>query len=37
MPRLGLGIAGGVLAIWATFVLISKPRRVRSSPGGAPA
>ena len=25
MPQLGLGIAGGVLAAWATFVLVSRP------------
>ena len=25
MPRLGLGIAAGVLAAWATFVLLSRP------------
>ena len=25
MPQLGLGIAAGVLGIWATFVLISRP------------
>ena len=34
MPQLGLGIAGGVLAAWATFVLISRPRR---TPSRAPA
>ena len=27
MPRLGLGIAAGVLGIWATFVLLTRPRR----------
>jgi MFS family permease len=27
VPQLGLGIAGGVLAAWATFVLVSRPRR----------
>lgn len=26
MPQLGIGIAAGVLALWATFVLVSKPR-----------
>ena len=31
MPQLGLGIAAGVLGIWATFVLISRP------PGRSPA
>ena len=25
MPQLGLGIAGGVLAAWATYVLVSRP------------
>jgi len=25
MPQLGLGIAGGLLAAWATFVLVSRP------------
>ena len=35
MPRLGLGIAGAVLALWAAFVLLSRPRRIGSSPGGA--
>jgi MFS family permease len=32
MPRLGLGIAAGVLAVWATFVLISHPRRRPAPP-----
>ena len=27
MPRLGLGIAAGVLGAWATFVLLTRPRR----------
>ena len=35
MPRLGLGIAGAVLALWAAFVLLSRPRKIGSSPGGA--
>jgi len=35
MPRLGLGIAGAVLALWAAFVLLGRPRRIGSSPGGA--
>jgi hypothetical protein len=35
MPRLGLGVACGVLAAWATFVLVTRPARVRTSPGGA--
>ena len=35
MPRLGLGIAAGVLMAWATYVLISRPGRVGSSPGAA--
>ena len=35
MPRLGLGIAAGVLAAWAAYVLLSRPGRVGSSPGGA--
>jgi hypothetical protein len=26
MPQLGIGIAAGVLALWASFVLASKPR-----------
>ncbi len=26
VPQLGLGIAGGVLAVWATFVLHTRPR-----------
>lgn len=34
MPQLGLGIAGGLLAVWATFVLISRPRpRPSRAPG----
>jgi len=32
MPQLGLGIAAGVLAIWATFVLISRPARSAAAP-----
>ncbi len=35
MPRLGLGIAGAVLGLWAAFVLVSRPPRMGSSPGGA--
>jgi hypothetical protein len=35
MPRLGLGIAAGVLAVWATYVLLTRPPRIGSSPGGA--
>ncbi len=35
IPQLGLGIAGGVLALWAAFVLLGRPRRIGSSPGGA--
>lgn len=27
MPRLGLGVAAGVLGLWATFVLLTRPRR----------
>ncbi len=27
MPQLGIGIAAGVLGAWATFVLLSRPRR----------
>ena len=27
MPQLGLGIAAGVLGVWATFVLLSRPGR----------
>ncbi len=34
MPRLGLGIACGLLGAWAVFVLVSRPRRVETSPGG---
>lgn len=32
MPQLGLGIAAGVLAAWATFVLLSSPARARRDP-----
>ncbi|WP_242494736.1 MFS transporter [Nocardioides zhouii] len=32
MPQLGLGIAAGVLGIWATFVLISRPGRQAPAP-----
>ena len=28
MPRLGLGIACGVLAAWAIYVFVSRPRRM---------
>ena len=35
MPRLGLGIACGVLAAWAIFVLVSRPGRIRTAPSGA--
>jgi hypothetical protein len=35
MPRLGLGIACGVLGAWAVFVLVTRPARIGSSPGGA--
>ncbi len=35
MPRLGLGIACGVLAAWAVFVFVSRPSRMGTSPGGA--
>lgn len=35
MPRLGLGVAAGVLAAWATYVLLTRPPRIGSSPGGA--
>ena len=35
MPQLGLGIAAAVLALWAAFVLLGRPRRMGSSPGGA--
>jgi MFS family permease len=31
MPRLGLGIAAGVLAAWATFVLVSRPHAQAST------
>jgi len=34
MPRLGLGIACGVLAAWAIFVFVSRPSRIGKSPGG---
>jgi MFS family permease len=30
MPRLGLGIAAGVLAVWATFVLVSRRARTQA-------
>ena len=32
MPQLGLGIAAAVLGAWATFVLVSRPRRTAPSP-----
>jgi hypothetical protein len=32
MPQLGLGIASAVLGAWATFVLVSRPRRTAPSP-----
>jgi MFS family permease len=32
MPQLGLGIAAGVLGVWATFVLISRPGRPSPAP-----
>ena len=35
MPRLGMGIACGVLAVWAIYVLVGRPRRTRLSPGAA--
>lgn len=35
MPRLGLGIATGVLVAWGAYVLLTRPARVGTSPGGA--
>ncbi len=35
MPRLGLGVACGVLGAWALFVFVSRPSRIGTSPGGA--
>ena len=35
MPRLGLGIATGVLVAWGAYVLLTRPPRVGTSPGGA--
>ncbi|PVG84633.1 MFS transporter [Nocardioides gansuensis] len=35
MPRLGLGVACGVLAAWAVFVFTTRPRHVGTAPGGA--
>ncbi|RYB95717.1 MFS transporter [Nocardioides oleivorans] len=32
MPQLGLGIAAGVLGLWATFVLVSRPARSAQAP-----
>jgi hypothetical protein len=32
IPQLGLGIASAVLGAWATFVLVSRPRRTAPSP-----
>ena len=32
MPQLGIGIAAGVLGAWATFVLLSAPRRSAPAP-----
>jgi hypothetical protein len=32
MPQLGLGVAAAVLGAWATFVLVSRPRRTAPSP-----
>jgi MFS family permease len=32
MPQLGLGIAAGVLGLWATFVLVSRPARAAQAP-----
>jgi hypothetical protein len=34
MPRLGLGIAAGVLGAWATFVLVSRPAGRSPAPVG---
>ena len=31
MPQLGLGIAAGVLGLWASFVLVSRPRGTPAS------
>ncbi|PUA81649.1 MFS transporter [Nocardioides currus] len=35
MPRLGLGIACGVLFAWAVYVFLSRPGRVRTAPATA--
>ncbi|KRF35472.1 MFS transporter [Nocardioides sp. Soil805] len=35
MPRLGLGIACGVLVAWGTFVLLTRPARVATTTGRA--
>ncbi|NPD05210.1 MFS transporter [Nocardioides sp. zg-1308] len=32
MPQLGLGIAAGVLGLWATFVLVRRPQRSAPTP-----
>ena len=33
-PQLGLGIAAGVLVLWATFVLVRRPGQARPVPAG---
>lgn len=35
MPRLGLGVACAALGSWAAFVLLTRPHRTGTSPGGA--
>jgi MFS family permease len=35
MPRLGLGIACAVLVAWGAYVLLTRPPRIGTSPGGA--
>lgn len=35
MPRLGLGIATGVLVAWGAYMLLTRPSRVGTPPGGA--
>jgi hypothetical protein len=35
MPHLGLGVACAALGAWAVFVLVTRPPRVGTAPGGA--
>jgi hypothetical protein len=34
-PQLGLGVAAGVLGAWATFVLVTRPARMRPAASAA--